>query len=134
MSQADSANTTTLPYLHFATRIEIRQAVAAGEMTSREAHELMCSYALPTRPMPVAGRIGTAFIPAIYDPTVKTEWLRFKRFPRKAKASGDEAIAYAARVLWWRQRQEAEKRRRVEAIDPRIARQQETAAIQGRAA
>jgi len=105
-----------LPYLHFATRMEIRQAVARGEMAEREAHELMRSYVLPTRPIPVVGRLGSAYIPAIYDPTVSTEWLRFERFRRKAKASYAEAWDYAQRVLWYRHVRAAEKRRRLEAI------------------
>jgi hypothetical protein len=112
---APSPQAGTLPYLHFATRLEIREAVAAGEMTDREAHELMGSYALPTRPMPVAGRIGTGFVPAIYHPERTAEWLRFERFPRKAKATGAEAVAYATKVLAWREHFAAYKRQRREA-------------------
>ena len=75
--------------------MEIRQAVAAGEMAEREAHELMRSYVLPTRPLPVVCRIGGAFIPAIYDPTISTEWLRFERFPRKAKGTEQKRASLA---------------------------------------
>jgi hypothetical protein len=125
------------PYLHIATRVEIDQAVAAGEMTQEEADDLIAWYAeiaLPVRPLPVVARLGSAYIPMIYHGDCKTEWLRWERFRRKAKANPDDAIAYAARVIWYRQRRQNEKRRRIEAIDPRITRQQETAAIEGRAA
>jgi hypothetical protein len=70
-----------------------------------------------TSPIPVAGRAGTAFVPTIFHPGHGVE-----RFPRKAKASPDEGITYAARVLWWRQRRAAEKRRKLEALShPRFA-------------
>jgi hypothetical protein len=128
---AEIANTTTLTagamrrlrYLPFSTTTAIRQAVRAGELSDRDAHEIMRSCGLPTRPLPVAGRIRNAFIPAIYDPTIATEWLRFERFPRKAKATGEEALAYAARVLWHRNRRATEKSRHIEAVShPRFGR------------
>ena len=62
-------------------------------------------------PMPVACRVGNAFVPVIFHPDRGPE-----RLPRKAKATPDEALAYAARVLWYRQMRAAEKRRRLEAI------------------
>jgi hypothetical protein len=115
----------TRPYLHLATRVKINQAVAAGEMTQEEADDLIAWYAeIALRPLPVVARLGSAYIPMIYHGDCKTEWLRWERFRRKAKANPDDAIAYAARVIWYRQRRENEKRRRVEAIDPRITRQQ----------
>jgi hypothetical protein len=125
------------PYLYIATRIEIDQAVAAGEMAQEEADDLIAWYAeiaLPVRPLPVVFRLGSAYIPMIYHGDCKTEWLRWERFPRMAKLTAGAALSYAQRVIWYRQRRENEKRRRIEAIDPRIARQQETAAIEGRAA
>lgn len=64
-----------------------------------------------TGPIPVAQRAGRAFVPVLFHVTSGVE-----RFPRKAKACPDEAITYAARVLWHRQRRDAEKRRRVEAV------------------
>jgi hypothetical protein len=83
---------------------------------------LIPSLALPTRAMPLASCVGTAFVPTIYHPTRVAEYLRHERFPRKAKATGEEALAYAARVLWYRQMRAAEKRRRLEAIShPRYA-------------
>ena len=120
------------PYFHIATRVEIDQAVAAGEMTQEEAEDLIAWYAeiaLPVRPLPVVARLGSAYIPMIYHGDCKTEWLRWERFRRKAKANPDDAIAYAERVIWYRQRRENEKRPRREAIDPRLA-----ATIEGRAA
>jgi hypothetical protein len=80
-------------------------------------------------PTPVACRVGNGFVPVIHHPDRVPEYLRWERHPRKAKASPDEALAYAARVIWWRQRLAAEKRRRREAVDPRHA-----ATIEGRAA
>src|SRR5258708_13374129 len=62
-------------------------------------------------PMPVACRVGNGFVPVIFHPDRGPE-----RLPRKAKATPDEALAYAARVLWYRQMRAAEKRRRLEAI------------------
>src|SRR5258706_14371265 len=66
------------------------------------------------RPMPVACRVGNAFVPVIYHRDRGPE-----RLPRKAKATPDEAIAYAARVIWYRQIRTNEARRRLAAIsDP----------------
>jgi len=67
-------------------------------------------------PMPVACRVGNAFVPVIFHPDRGPEYLRWERHPRKAKASPDEALAYATSVLWHRERRAAEKRRRLEAI------------------
>ena len=69
-----------------------------------------------TGPMPVACRVGNAFVPAIFHPDRGPEYVRWDRYPRKAKSNPDEALAYAARVLWHRQMRAAEKRRRLEAI------------------
>jgi hypothetical protein len=54
---------------------------------------------------------GRGFIPTIFDPTHGPE-----RFPKKAKLDPESAIAYARRVLWWRQRRAADKARRLEAL------------------
>jgi hypothetical protein len=69
-------------------------------------------------PMPVACRVGNAnaFVPVIFHPDRGPEYLRWERHPRKAKSNPDEALAYAARVLWYRQMRAAEKRRRLDAI------------------
>src|SRR5258707_5737093 len=65
-------------------------------------------------PMPVACRVGSGFVPVIFHPDRGPE-----RHPRKAKANPDEAIAYAARVLRYRQIRTNETRRRLAAIsDP----------------
>ena len=85
-------------------------------------------------PHPFVIRVGTGFVPYIYHPDRATPYLRVERFPRKAKLTPGAALSYAQRTIWYRQRRENEKRRRREAIDPRIARRQETAAISGRAA
>src|SRR2546425_13253753 len=70
-----------------------------------------------TGPTPVASRVGNAFVPVIFHPDHGPE-----RYPRKAKFNPDDAIAYATRVIWWRQRRAAEKRRRLEALShPRFA-------------
>jgi hypothetical protein len=71
--------------------------------------------ALPTRPMPIAQLLGSGWMPAIYYPDRTVEYLRFERFPRKAKATSTEALLYAGRVLWYREHRAAEKRRRLEA-------------------
>lgn len=68
---------------------------------------------IPTGPMPVAQRSGSGFVPVIifasgYGPE--------ERYPRKAKANPDDAIHYASRVISWRQRRAAEKRRKLEAL------------------
>jgi hypothetical protein len=49
-------------------------------------------------------------------PTRVAEYLRHERLIRKAKTSADEALAYAARVIWHRQRRAADKRRKLEAL------------------
>ena len=67
-------------------------------------------------PTPVACRVGNAFVPVIFHPDRGPEYVRWERHPRKAKSNPDEALAYAARVLWHRERRAAEKRRRIEAI------------------
>jgi hypothetical protein len=56
-------------------------------------------------------------MPAIYHPERKAEYLRFERFPRKAKLTGAEALRYAAHTIHYRQIRDNEKRRRREAVD-----------------
>jgi hypothetical protein len=73
--------------------------------------------------LPLAQPIGSGWMPVIYHPARIAEYLRFERFPRKAKATGEEALAYAARVLWWRNRREREKRRRLEILQGNLLRQ-----------
>ncbi len=69
---------------------------------------------IPTGPTPIACRVGMGFVPVIYHPDRGLE-----RLPRKAKATPDEAIAYAARVIWYRKIRTNEARRRLAAIsDP----------------
>jgi hypothetical protein len=118
MTQADSAHTTSLSRLPPAAR-----AVLAADLPE------IPDLPLPTRPLPIAQPFFGGWMPVIYDGSIKTEWLRWERFPRKSKATAGEALAYAARVIWWRQKRENEKRRRVEAIDPRAI-----AAVEGRSA
>jgi hypothetical protein len=66
-----------------------------------------------TKPIPLAQASGSGFVPVIYHPDRGAEYLRVQRFPRKAKATGAEAYAYAARVIWYRQTRAAEKHRRI---------------------
>ena len=67
-----------------------------------------------TGPTPVASRVGNAFVPVIFHPDHGPE-----RYPRKAKFNPDDAIAYAARVIWYRQIRTNEAKRRVAAVsDP----------------
>ena len=78
---------------------------------------------LPNRLMPLAQPLGSGWMPVIYHPTRTVEYLRFARYPRKTKASADEALAYAARVIWYRTIRANEKRRRLEAtVHPRFLR------------
>jgi hypothetical protein len=64
-----------------------------------------------TGPTPVAHQVGNAFIPAILHQDLPGE-----RFPRKAKLNPNDAITYAACVLWWRQRRQSEQRRKLESL------------------
>jgi hypothetical protein len=86
--------------------------------------------------MPIAQPAGSGWVPVIYHPERKAEYLRFERFPRKAKLTGTEALRYAGRVLNYRQTRENEKRRRLEAIDPRLVADAERIlpSVEGRAA
>jgi hypothetical protein len=72
--------------------------------------------ALPASPRPLAQSIGSGFMPVIYHPERTAEYLRFERIIRKAKATPDEALTYAGRVIWYRERQAADKRRHLEAL------------------
>lgn len=82
------------------SRIQFQSAGAVRRPTSR----------------PLAQASGTGFVPTIYHPERVAEYLRHERFPRKAKASPDEALAYASRVIWYRQRRANEKRRHLEGL------------------
>jgi len=73
--------------------------------------------------MPIAQPLGSGWVPAIYHPERIPEYLRFERFPRKAKLTGTEALRYAGRVLWYRQRRENEKRRKLEILQGNLLRQ-----------
>jgi len=78
------------------------------------------SPALPTSPRPLAQKLGTGFVPAIYHPERATEYLRFERFVRKTKISAQDALEYATRALWYRQTRAAAKLRKIEIIsDPK---------------
>jgi hypothetical protein len=79
----------------------------------------MTKIILP-QPMPVACRVGNAFVPVIFHPDRGPEYLRWERHPRKAKATPDEALAYATKVIAWREHFASFKRRRLEAtVHPR---------------
>jgi len=70
----------------------------------------------PVGPFPLAQPIGTGWMPVIYHSARAAEYLRFERFPRKTKPTAVEALTYATRALWYRQRRAADKRRRIEAM------------------
>ena len=70
----------------------------------------------PAYQQPFVIQVGSGFVPVVYHPSRDTPYLRMERLPRKAKSNPDEALAYAARVIWYRQMRAAEKRRRLEAI------------------
>ena len=93
MSQANPANTTTC---------------APATTPAAPSQQI--------RMWPFVIQVGTGFVPFIHHPDRATPHLRIERFHRKAKASYAEALDYAQRVVWYRQRREAEKRRRIEAI------------------
>jgi hypothetical protein len=63
-------------------------------------------------PIPSAVAHGTWFIPIIDHPG-RPSFVRFARFPRKAKRTYAEAVTYAA---VWREHFASFKRRRLEAI------------------
>jgi hypothetical protein len=66
-------------------------------------------------PVPSAVAHGTWFIPIVDHPGRIASYVRFARFPRKAKPTAAAAIAYASRVIAWREHREGFKRRRREA-------------------
>jgi hypothetical protein len=98
MAKADSPNTTTLPRISFAS---------AGAIRRR-----------PSQPCPVPSAVahGTWFIPIVDHPG-RPSFVRFARFPHKAKPTAAAAIAYAAKVIAWREHFEGFKRRRREAVE-----------------
>lgn len=81
---------------------------------AQAAESLTATPALPATPFPTVCQIATGFLPAIYHPERAAKYLRLESFPRKTKATAAEALAYATRKLWYRQRDANEKRRRNE--------------------
>jgi hypothetical protein len=69
----------------------------------------------PSSPIPSAVAAGTWWIPIIDHPG-RPSYVRFARYPRKAKATYAEAVSYAARVIVWREHFAGFKRRRREAV------------------
>jgi hypothetical protein len=65
-------------------------------------------------PIPSAVAYGTWFIPIIDHPG-RPAFVRFARYPRKAKRTYAEAVTYAAAVIVWREHFDAFKRLRREA-------------------
>ena len=99
------------------------QATVA-HITTRVAFTPLSAALLNRRagPLPLAQPIGTGWMPVIYHAERKVDWLQFERFPRKVNATGAEALAHATRVIWYRGRRAADKRRRLDAIThPRYA-------------
>jgi hypothetical protein len=103
MTQADSANTTTLPRISF---------LSAGAVRRRPS-DVPSAYAVSANGwMPVIDHPGRGA--AIY--------VRFERFPRKVKPTAAAATAYAAKVIAWREHFAGFKCRKREAIEhPRYA-------------
>jgi hypothetical protein len=104
MAQADSPNTTTLSRLSFASACALPpQALARLEA--------------PTSATPSAYAIGPdAWVPVIEHPGRVASYVQNVLFRRKVKATAAEAIAYARKSIWHRERQAAEKRRHLEAL------------------
>ena len=74
----------------------------------------------PAYQQPLVIQVGSGFVPVIYHPSRQTPYLRLERLRRKANATEAEALAYAARVIWYRRVRAAEKRRKLEAtVHPR---------------
>ena len=94
MSQAKSAHTTTWP-----------PATTPAAPSPQPAYQ-----------QPFVIQVGSGFVPVVYHPSRDTPYLRMERLRRKAKSNPKEALAYAARVIWYRQMRAAEKRRHLEAI------------------
>jgi hypothetical protein len=88
MAKAASANITTLP---------------AGANRAR----FSC-------PVPSAVAHGVWWIPIVDHPG-RPSFVRFARYPQKAKPTFAEAVAYAARVISWREHFDGFRRRRLEA-------------------
>jgi hypothetical protein len=65
---------------------------------------------------PIARVVGTGYMPIVYYPERREEWMRAERFPRKVKATADEALEYATRTIWYRQMRELTSMRRLQAI------------------
>ena len=76
------------------------------------------SPTLPASPRALAPSVGDGnwFMPVIYHPERKTEWIRFERFPRKVKATPEKARTYAERVMGWRELRKARTRRKLEIL------------------
>ena len=76
--------------------------------------------AYPTRPLPIAREVRSGFsigyMPMVFHPERRFECAQFERFPHKIKRTPDEAMAYADRVIWHRNRRKAGTKRRVEAV------------------
>ena len=99
MTQADSAPTTSVS-MHSSVGVIRRR---------------------PSQPCPDPSAVaaGTWWIPIVDHPG-RLSFVRFARYPRKAKPTAAEAIAYAAKVIAWRAHFEDFKRRRREAtVHPR---------------
>ncbi len=81
---------------------------------TQATNALSTPLAFPARPMPIAQPVGSGWCPVIRHPN-RPEYVTFERFFRKAKTNPDEALAYAARVIGWREHFAGFKRRRREA-------------------
>jgi hypothetical protein len=66
--------------------------------------------------IPLVLSVPGGYVPAIDHVDRKAGFTRVERFPRKAKATAQEALDYAAHVVWRRQTTANELRRRLEIL------------------
>src|SRR5260370_25088218 len=97
MSQADSVDTTTLPRISFASAGATRRP---SKQTSTPS-----AYAIS----------ASAWIPVIDHPGRVAAYVQSEKFRKKVRPMAADAIAYAAKVIAWREHFEGFRRRRGEA-------------------
>lgn len=90
--------------------------VKEGQPMADESHTTLRNLAATPRPLPIARVMGSGYMPVIYHPERKAEYLRFEVFARKTKATPNEALRYASRVIWYRAKRAADAARRLAII------------------
>jgi hypothetical protein len=91
--------------------------VQANHVTTTSPVSFASARRRPSQPCPVPSAVaaGTWWIPIIDHPGRIASYVRHTRFPKKAKLTAAAAIAYAAKVIAWREHFDGFKRRRREA-------------------